>query len=120
MSSLSRRRRLEIEDIGEVTTVSFTDREILDEQQVQAMGEKLFSLAEELGRKKLLLNFRNVKYMSSAALGKLITLRRKVQTAGGQLVLCGIDPQIHEVFTITQLDKQFVIRCDEQEALEAF
>src|SRR5215472_11443934 len=118
--SQPRRRRLEVEDLGDVTVVSFTDRKILDEQNIQIIGDQLFSLVDESGRKKLLLNFGNVEYMSSAALGKLITLNKKVQSSGGRLVLCNIDPQIREVFEITKLDKLFVIRGDEQEALQMF
>jgi len=53
-------------------------KKILDEQNIQIIGEQLFSLIDELGRKKILLNFGNVEYMSSAALGKLITLNKKV------------------------------------------
>ena len=120
MSTQPRRRRLEVEDIGEVTVVNFTDRKILDEQNIQVIGEQLFSLVDELGRKKLLLNFGNVEYMSSAALGKLITLNKKVQAAGGRLVLCNIDPQIYEVFEITKLNKLFTIHKDEQSGLQAF
>ena len=76
MSSQPRRRRLEVEDIGDVTVVNFTDKKILDEQNIQVIGEQLFSLVDELGRRKILLNFGNVEFLSSAALGKLITLNR--------------------------------------------
>ena len=44
MSAQPRRRRLEVEDIGDVTVVNFTDRKILDEQNIQIIGEQLFSL----------------------------------------------------------------------------
>ena len=120
MSSQPRRRRLEVEDIGDVTVVNFTDKKILDEQNIQVIGEQLFSLVDEHGRKKVLLNFSNVEYMSSAALGKLITLNKKVQAAAGRLVLCNIDPQIYEVFEITKLNKLFNIQKEEQAALQAF
>ena len=113
-----RRRRLEVEDIGDITVVNFVDKKILDEQNIQVIGEQLFSLIDELGRNKILLNFKNVEFLSSAALGKLITLNRKVQAAGGKLVLCGIDAQIYEVFEITKLNKLFTIKKDEQEALQ--
>ncbi|MFQ3651178.1 MAG: STAS domain-containing protein, partial [Gemmataceae bacterium] len=66
------------------------------------------------------LNFRNVKYLSSAALGKLIALNKKVKSAGGSLVLSNINPEIIEVFEITKLDKMFKIKKDEQEALQSF
>ena len=118
--SQPRRRRLEVEDIGEVTVVNFTDKKILDEQNIQIIGEQLFSLVDELNRRKLVLNFGNVEYLSSAALGKLITLNKKVNAVGGRLVLCNIDPQIYEVFEITKLNKLFNIQTEEQAALQAF
>ena len=120
MSSQPRRRRLEVEDIGDVTVVKFVDRKILDEQNIQIIGEQLFSLVKDMGRRKVLLNFSNVEYLSSAALGKLISLHKELQKAGGRLVLCSIDQQIYEVFEITKLDKLFTIVKDEQRGLQAF
>jgi anti-sigma B factor antagonist len=118
MSAQPRRQRLEVEDIGDVTVVNFTDKKILDEQNIQLIGEQLFRLVDELGRRKLLLNFGNVEYLSSAALGKFITLNKKVNAAGGRLILCNIDPQIYEVFEITKLNKLFNIKKDEQSAMQ--
>jgi phenylalanyl-tRNA synthetase beta chain len=108
------RRRLELEEIGDVTAVQLVDPKILDEQNVQVIGEQLFSLVDDVGRRKLLLDLRNVEYLSSAALGKLITLHKKLQAVGGKLMLCNIDPQIYEVFEITKLDKFFEITKSQQ------
>ena len=120
MTSQPRRRRLEVEDIGDITVVNFVDKKILDEQNIQVIGEQLFSLVDELGRRKVLLNFKNVEFLSSAALGKLITLNRKLQSAGGKLVLCEIDPQIYEVFEITKLNKLFKILPTRADALASY
>jgi len=120
MTQQPRRRRLEVEDIGDITVVNFVDRKILDEQNIQVIGEQLFSLVDELGRRKILLNFSNVEFLSSAALGKLITLNRKLQAVRGRLILCGIAKEIQEVFEITKLDKLFTIHKEEQAALQAF
>jgi len=119
MSSQPRRRRLEVVDDGDVTIVNFIDKKILDEQNIQKIGEDLFSLVDEQGRRRLILNFRNVDYLSSAALGKFITLNKKVQAAGGKLALCNIDPNIYEVFEITKLNKLFNIQKDEHAAQQA-
>ena len=120
MSQPPRRRRLEVETIGDVTVVNFVDKKILDEQNIQHIGEQLFGLVEQDGLSRLLLNFGNVEYLSSAALGKLITLNKKLQAVGGRLILCNIDPQIHEVFEITKLNKLFTIHKGEQDALQSF
>ena len=120
MTSQPRRRRLEVEDIGDITVVNFVDKKILDEQNIQMIGDDLFRLVDELGRRKLLLNFSNVEFMSSAALGKLIRLHQRLNQVGGKLILCGISKSILEIFEITKLDKMLKIVKDEQGALQAF
>jgi anti-sigma B factor antagonist len=120
MTSQPRRRRLEVEEIGDVTVINFLDKKIVDEQNIEVIADQLFGLVDQDGRHKLLLNFGNVESLSSYALGKLITLNKKLQAVGGRLILCEIDPQIHEVFEITKLDKWFTIQKEEQAALQAF
>ena len=119
MSGQPRKRRLEVEDAGDVTVVNFVDKKILEEQSIQAIGDQLFELVDSEGRKKMVLNFTNVEYLSSAALGKIIALNNRVKKAGGKLALCKIRPDIKEVFTITKLDKIIKIVDDEQAAIQA-
>ena len=106
--------------MGEVTVVRFVDRKILDEANIQELGTEMFKLVEQEKRKNLLLNFSNVEFLSSAALGKLITLDKKVKANGGRLKLSNIRPEIYEVFAITKLNKLFDIKDDEADALAAF
>lgn len=113
-------RRLEVSEMGDVSVIRFVDRKILDEANIQKLGEELYQLVEEEARKKLLLNFSHVDFLSSAALGKLITLEKKTKLSGGKLKLCNIRPEIYEVFAITRLNKVFDIRDDEAAALKAF
>jgi anti-sigma B factor antagonist len=109
-----------INDVGDVTVVHFRDNRITDDLNIQELGQELFHLVEAEKRKKLVLNFAAVDFLSSAALGKLITLERKIKSHNGQLKLCGIRPQILEVFVITKLNRLFDIRRDEADALAAF
>jgi anti-sigma B factor antagonist len=110
-------RRLDIEEVGDVTVARFVDKKILDENNIQIIGNQLFGLVEEDGRKKIVLDFANVEFLSSAALGKLITMNKKVAAAGGKLRLCNIRPDIYEVFAITRLNKLFEIKDDQAAAL---
>ena len=107
-------RRLDIEESGDVTIAKFVDKKILDEGNIQIIGNQLFALVEDEGRKKIILDFSNVEYLSSAALGKLITMDKKVKAAKGKLRLCTVRPDIYEVFAITKLNKLF----DMQDTLE--
>ena len=113
-------RRLTISDVGDVTVVRFVDRKILDELNIQELGQELFQLVEEDNKARLLLNFQQVEFLSSAALGKLITLDKKVKAHGGKMKFSNIRPEIYEVFAITKLNKLFDIKDDEADALAAF
>ena len=113
-------RRIDVSKVGDVTVVNFVDRKILDEAGIQELGAELFHLVEHDNRRAILLNFANVDFLSSAALGKLITLDRKVKTAKGRLKMCQIKPEILEVFQVTKLNKVFDIRGEEAEAISAF
>jgi anti-sigma B factor antagonist len=113
-------RRLTISDVGDVTVVRFVDRKILDELNIQELGQELFQLVEEDKKTRLLLNFQQVEFLSSAALGKLITLDKKVKAHGGKMKFSNIRPEIYEVFAITKLNKLFDIKDDEADALAAF
>jgi anti-sigma B factor antagonist len=116
----SGQRRLDIDTIGEVTIARFIDKKILDESVIQSIGNQLFGLVEEDGRQRIILDFSNVEYLSSAALGKLITMDKKVKAAGGKLRLCSIRPDIYEVFAITKLNQVFDITDDQDQAIEGF
>ncbi len=113
-------RRLDIEEVDGVTIARFTDKKILDESNIQIIGNQLFNLVDEDHRQKIILDFTNVEYLSSAALGKLITMDKKVKAAGGKLRLCSIRSDIKEVFKITRLDKLFQIMDNRDKAIEGF
>ena len=113
-------RRLEISSVGDVTLVRFLDRKILDEAIIQQVGQELFRLVDIDQCRSLVLSFASVDFLSSAALGKLITLDKKVKALGGKLKLSNIRPEIMEVFSLTRLDRFFEIKTDESAALAEF
>lgn len=113
-------RRLELTEVGDVAVIRFVDYKILNETNIQALGQELFRVVEKEGHHKLLLNFSNVQFLSSAALGKLILLDKKVKANNGKLKLSNISPEVYEVFAITKLNKLFDIKEDEADALADF
>jgi anti-sigma B factor antagonist len=119
-STMSTPSRIDVSKVGEVTVVKFRDKKILDEASIQELGAELFALVEQQNRKAVLLNFDGVDFLSSAALGKLITFDRKVKAAKGRLKMSNIRPEILEVFQVTKLNRVFDIRGEEAEAISAF
>jgi anti-sigma B factor antagonist len=112
-------RRIEIHLVDDVTVVHFRDPRITDSAQIEKLGQELYQLVEKDNRAKLVLNFAVVEFLSSVALGKLISLNGKVKRREGALKLCSIRPEIYEAFAICKLDRVFDIRKDEADALAA-
>jgi anti-sigma B factor antagonist len=113
-------KRLEVNEVGDVTVVRFRDHKIVEDINIQQLGQEMFHLVEVDNRDRVLLNFSSVDFLSSAALGKLITLDKKMKAHGGTLKLSNIRPEIYEVFAITKLNRLFDIKDDEADALAAF
>ena len=108
-----------VEYAENATIVTFTDERILEEKDIRALQESIMSVIEQAGRINLILNFYNVRFLSSAVLGLLIRISKKVYERDGQLRLCGINPKIYEIFRITRLTKIFDIYQDVKSAAES-
>ena len=55
----------------------------------------------------MIIDFAPVQFMSSSMLGKLVKIHKKCGEYKTKLKLCGVTPNIREVFKITRLDKLF-------------
>ena len=112
--------RLELSSEGDVTVIQFKDQKILDEADIQQLGTELSEVVSSGEHSKVLLNFEAVDFLSSAALGKLISVNKKANVADVGLKMCCIKPNLFEVFKLTNLDSVFDIRETQEEALSAF
>ena len=117
---MRRYERLDVSEVGEVTVVRFRDRRITEDCDLEKLGEELFHLVEGEHRKKLVVSLASVDLMTSAALGTLITLRKKATAQGGDLKLSDMGPEIANVFSITRLDSLFDIEKDAAHAVAGF
>jgi len=112
--------RLLIHRMRDVTVVNLNDSSILDALQVERIGDELFELVEARARRKIVLDFSKVKFLSSSALGILIRLRKKAQEIKGKVVFCSLRRDLRQIFKITNLDKLFEFYETEEQALNSF
>jgi len=109
-----------VETIHGVTVVSLADTEILNEEVIGEVDGQLQELIGRLGQADVLLNFREVRLMSSTMLAVLLKFARRVTAARGRLKLCCIAPDLAQVFKITRFDRLFEIYDEESTALDSF
>ncbi|MFN0135290.1 MAG: STAS domain-containing protein [Phycisphaerae bacterium] len=98
---------LKFEDVAGVCVVGFRDASILDALTIQRIGKELYDLVEAQAKKKVVLDFGDVRFLSSQALGVLLTLRKKADKEKATICLARIRPELARVFKITQLDQLF-------------
>ena len=110
---------LAIVSIRDISLVDFRHQSILDAPVIEAIGRELYALVDEQARKKIVLDFTKVQFLSSQMLGVIITLYKKSLAIKGQVVLCGVRPEIMKVFAIMKLDKLVRLVATEREAMEA-
>ena len=109
---------ISVEYAGNATIMKFTDEKILEEQDIKALQDSITSVIEQAERINLILDFGNVRFLSSAVLGLLIRISQRIYEGDGQLGLCNINPKIYEIFKITRLTKTFDIYNDIESATE--
>lgn len=111
---------LVIQSIRDATIVNFEDSSILDTLQIENIGSTLYDLVDNRNNRKIILDFSKVRFLSSSALGMLITLRKKAAAIKGELAICAMRDELRKVFAISRLDKLFSFYENEEKALNAF
>lgn len=112
--------RMLIHTFRDVTIVNFQDSSMLDTASLEQTGAELYELVDNKNRRKLILDFTKVQFLSSSALGVLINLRKKMTAIKGDLVICGLRKDLMKVFELTSLTKMFKFCPDEEKALAHF
>lgn len=69
------------------------------------------------GERRLLLDFTELVYISSAGLRVVLLAAKRMKMAGGKLALCSLNPQIAEVFEISGFSRILDIHPSRDAAL---
>lgn len=111
---------LMIQQLGGVHIIEFMDNSVLDQVRIEAMRTELEGIVDKSGLPKMVISFENVGHISSAVLGVLMSLDKKMKAKKGELRLAHISPSIKQVFTLTRLDKILKVFATTDEAMKKF
>ncbi len=110
---------LELDEVETVAVVKFRDKKVMDPARIEQMGKELLELIDGDENERLLINFDNVSFFSSAAINKLIVLEKQLRAKGGKLRLCNLRPEVRDLFSYTSLDQMFEIDQEQVQSIEA-
>lgn len=104
----------------DVLILYFRDVRVVDESRIQDLGNELVASINQAPKQKLLVNFRNLTYMSSSMIGKVMLLSNRCKEAGVKLRMCELSKNVLEVFQLMKLDGRLDIYGSEEDALKRF
>jgi len=105
----SAKPKISIEYVGGVTVFTLTEPRILEQSDIDSLADSIIPLIEQSDEINLVIDFEKVEFCSSAVLGLLIRISKKIYQKDCSLGLCSISPAILEIFRITRLDTIFDI-----------
>ena len=93
----------------------------MDPVELEKVGQALYHLIDAEDKRKLILDFEKVEYISSQAIGIVLTLNKKLSALPhSKFVLCGVGPKLMELLKITRLDKILTVKKTQREAVKVF
>ena len=110
--------RMTNSEVDGVSVVALDGQIVLGEES-NSLREKLKSLIAE-GKKKIVLNLANIKYIDSAGVGTLVAAHISAKTQGASVRICHLGRKFHEVLQITTLLTVFDVYDTEVAAVSSF
>ena len=108
--------KIAAEDQGKNKVLRLDGR--LDAVSSPALEKKIFEFVEG-GHIRILLDFSQVDYLSSAGLRLMLSATKKVRAKGGLLVFCSLQDEVMEIVKMAGFERMLPIYPNEQQALAA-
>jgi len=109
---------VEMSKDGDIAVAAFKSGCISDVEGIAVAGRQIKEFIEANQPRKLIFDFAEVRFFSSQVLGLLLDIRARLQDCEGEVAISAINPELHRVFKITNLDKIFRFFDDRASAVE--
>ncbi|GIW75283.1 MAG: hypothetical protein KatS3mg104_0346 [Phycisphaerae bacterium] len=101
------------------TVIEFTTPSLMDPIILERTAQALYHLIDVEDRRTIILDFSRVQYISSQAIGIVLTMNKKLGSLKrGKFVLCGVGEKLMQLIKITRLDRLLTIKSTQYEAVK--
>ena len=106
------------QQIGEYMVIEFTTPSLMDPLVLESTAQALYKLIDEEDKRKIIIDFEKVQYLSSQAIGIVLAMHKKLNALkNSKLILCSVGPKLMELIKLTRLDKMLTIKASQKEAV---
>jgi anti-anti-sigma factor len=106
------------EDYPQLVIVEFLSHAIADPSHAAELDHQLDLLIRPEFPKQFVLDFQNVRLMSSSAFGALVSFIRKVRQEGGQVKICGMSEFVRFGADVIRIGDYAEFTTDKTSAIE--
>ena len=103
--------------VGDVLILVIDDPERVQADSSDLDRPSLDEILVDRTAPRVAVDLQSIEYLSSAGIAGLVTLRRKVMSAGGRLVLFGVQSVVQDLLQITHLTKYFQFATSQDDAV---
>lgn len=102
------------------TVVEVRTASLMDPIELERIGQALYHLVDAEDKRLLIIDFAAVQYVSSQAIGIVMTLHKKLAALKhSELILCGVGEKLMQVIKITRLDRVLRLKPTQREAIKS-
>lgn len=110
---------VEITSEDKAAVVCFQTAALSNTEGIADVSKQIKEYIDKNRPSKVIFDFGKVKFFSSQVLGLLLEIRAKLEPYNGEVLISKINPQLHRIFKITNLDKVFRFFPDTDSAVKA-
>lgn len=115
----SDRTKIQITAHNETAVVTFTSPCVSDSDEITQASERIQAYITQHHPPRILFDFAQVKFFTSQVLGLILEARARLKSSQGRVMISAINPQLHRVFRITNLDRILEFFPDRQSAVQS-
>ena len=111
---------IRVQQVEKATVVEFTTASLMDPIELEQIGQAVYRLVDEQDKRILVLDFERVEFLSSQAIGILLTLNKKLGSLkGSRLILCAVGDRLMQLLKITRLDRLLTLKPSQKDAVNS-
>jgi anti-sigma B factor antagonist len=106
------------QQIGDFMVIEFVTPSLMDPILLENTAQSLYKIIDEEDKRKIIVDFEKVQYLSSQAIGIVLAMHKKLNALkNSRLILCSVGPKLMELIKLTRLDKMLTIKASQKEAI---
>jgi anti-sigma B factor antagonist len=110
-----------VQAVEKFTVIEFQTSSLMDPVQLEKIAAELYRLVDEEDRRRIIMDFERVQYLSSQAIGIVMAMRKKLAALKhSRLILCGVGSNLQQLLKITGLDKLLMVKPSQKEAIKVW